>query len=67
MAAVIPTMVLSFWQSFTIVWPKTSCQFGAAPGFAGKVAPVANHKSKAVEFFGVFSAASKPLPFLVKT
>ena len=41
MAAVMPTIVLSFWQSFTIVWPKTSCQLGGVPALAASVAPVA--------------------------
>ena len=40
MAAVMPTIVLSFWQSLTIVWPNTSCQFGGAPGLAIGPAPV---------------------------
>ena len=36
-AAVMPTMELSFWQSLTIAWPKTSCQLGGVPGLAERL------------------------------
>ena len=47
----MPTTELSFWQSLTMVWPKTSCQAGGAPGLAGGVAPVSGViRAQAVEF-----------------